>query len=638
MNASPESTEPVDPTEPVDNAAAAQAADGATPSVDASVDQPVAATAAPAAAAPVEPGIADASQPHASTSPASAVDSLAADGPEASAAASSAGYAAPSNGAIRGSDAATEQFTQPNPYGAQSSHYLASQDQTPTAQTPTAQTPTAQTPTAQTPTAQVPGAQGQYPYYPYGQYQGGQYQGPQYPQGYLAQQGAQYPTGQYPGQYPGQPGAYGTQPPTPGTPGAHPNFHHNGFPPPPAAKHKGTGWIIAAASTAAALMVIAGVGGVAAFATHAFANNTSQQTTQSDPSQGNSFGRGNGGGNGSLTDPNSQGQGQSQSGSGTANTRAATDAESVGVVEINTDLAYQGAAAAGTGMILTSDGRILTNNHVVAGATSITVTVVSTGKQYTAKVVGTDATDDVAVIQLDGASGLTPITVDQDGVNVGDAVTGVGNAGGKGGTPTAAEGKITALDQNITVQDDQTGQGKSLSGLIETDADIQAGDSGGPLYDAQGEVVGIDTAASSGSTDIDGFAIPIDHALDIVKQIESGVETDTIKIGYPAFIGIGLAADGQSGAVGGGVNGSTGGQTTVGAGVASVIPNTPAAGLGLVAGDVITSLNGVAIDSAATLTTTMQSLEPGQTVSITWTDTAGTSHTASITLIEGPAS
>lgn len=392
---------------------------------------------------------------------------------------------------------------------------------------------------------------------------------------------------------------------------------------------RGMGWIIAAASTAAAVGVIAGIGGIAALASQTAQIAAAQhETSQIAPSQngngGQSFGNGNGGSGGSGSDPY-----MTQPQTATPNTRSATAAESVGVVDINTDLAYQGAAAAGTGMILTADGQILTNNHVIAGATSITVTVVSTGQQYTAKVVGTDATADVAVLQLDNASGLTPITIDSDGgVAVGDAVTGVGNAGGKGGTPTAAEGSVTALDQSITVQDEQTGQGKNLTGLIQTDADIQAGDSGGPLYDAEGEVVGIDTAASSGGTDIDGFAIPIDDALSIVKQIESGVETDTVSIGYPAFIGIGLAADGAAGA---------NGQTVVGATVSGVIANTPAASTGLAAGDVITALNGVAIDSGSTLTATMKGLQPGQTVSITWTDTAGTSHTADITLIEGPA-
>ncbi|HXH34098.1 MAG TPA: trypsin-like peptidase domain-containing protein [Plantibacter sp.] len=382
-------------------------------------------------------------------------------------------------------------------------------------------------------------------------------------------------------------------------------------------KRQPIGWIIAAATAATVLGLVSGGLGIASLAAGAFQNvAASSQTTEIEPDQGGQ----------SFRAPGNQPAPQQQTtpDAAVADTRDATAAESVGVVDIDTELAYQGAAAAGTGMVLTSDGQVLTNNHVVAGATSITVTVVSTGQQYTARVIGTDAADDVALLQLDGASGLDTVTIDDDGVAVGDAVTGVGNAGGTGGTPSAAEGTVTALDQDITVQDETTGEGKQLTGLLQTDADIQSGDSGGPLYDAEGEVVGIDTAASSGGTDIDGFAIPIDDALTIVDQIRTGVETETVSIGYPAFIGIGLAS--SAGAS----------QTVAGAVVGSVIENTPAASIGLAAGDIITGLNGVAIDSAQTLTATMATLEPGQTVTLTWTTAAGTSQSADVTLIEGP--
>lgn len=390
--------------------------------------------------------------------------------------------------------------------------------------------------------------------------------------------------------------------------------------PPTAAKQQPIGWIIAAATAATVVSLVTGGLGIASLAAGAFHSvAASAQVAETLPDESGQSFRAPGG----LTPP----QQQMTPDAATADTRSATAAESVGVVDIETELGYQGGAAAGTGMVLTADGQILTNNHVVAGATSIVVTVVSTGQQYTARVIGTDATDDVALLQLDGASGLDTVTIDDDsGAAVGDTVTGVGNAGGTGGTPSAADGSVTALDQDITVQDETTGAGKQLTGLIQTDADIQAGDSGGPLYDAEGEVVGIDTAASSGGTDIDGFAIPIDDALSIVGQIRSGVETQTVSIGYPAFIGIGLssAADGAA-------------QTGAGAVVGSVIENTPAASVGLAAGDVITGLNGTPIDSAQTLTATMASLEPGQTVTITWTTTpAGASQTADITLIEGP--
>ena len=413
--------------------------------------------------------------------------------------------------------------------------------------------------------------------------------------------------GRHPSTRPGawQPQPYGQQtiPQPPSTTGTPP-------------KKQPIGWIIAAATAATVVSLVTGGLGLASLAAGAFQSVSAfSPVTETVPDEGGQSFRAPGG------QPGPQ---QATPDAATANTRSATAAESVGVVDIDTELAYQGAAAAGTGMILTADGQILTNNHVVAGATSIVVTVVATGEQYDARVVGTDATNDVALLQLDGASGLDTVTIDDDGgAAVGDAVTGVGNAGGTGGTPSAADGSVTALEQDITVQDETTGAGKQLTGLIQTDADIQSGDSGGPLYDSEGEVVGVDTAASSGGTDIDGFAIPIDDALSIVDQIRTGVETDTVSIGYPAFIGIGLAASGAA-------------QTVPGAVVGSVIENTPAASIGLAAGDVITGINGAAIDSAQTLTATMATLEPGQTVSVTWTTASGTSQTADVTLIEGP--
>jgi S1-C subfamily serine protease len=206
----------------------------------------------------------------------------------------------------------------------------------------------------------------------------------------------------------------------------------------------------------------------------------------------------------------------------TTGTAAATDAQQVGVVDIYT-VSSDGSEAAGTGMVLSSDGEILTNNHVVDGATQIQVVVASTGKGYDATVVGTDAGDDVAVLQLDDAGGLATVDLDTSGdLSVGDTVTGVGNAGGAGGDPSAATGKVIALHRNITVHDESGSGTEHLHGLIEVDADIIAGDSGGPLLDDDNEVVGMDTAASSGRADVTGFAIPIARAVTIADDIEAG--------------------------------------------------------------------------------------------------------------------
>jgi S1-C subfamily serine protease len=214
-------------------------------------------------------------------------------------------------------------------------------------------------------------------------------------------------------------------------------------------------------------------------------------------------------------------------GTTSVNATAATAAQKVGVVTIMTTLNYEAdARAAGTGIILTSNGEILTNNHVVQGSTAIRVTVESTETTYTAKVVGTDAVDDIAVLQLVDSSGadvtgLTKAKIDTGTLSTGDAVTSIGNAEGTGNL-VAATGTVTALDQSITVANDMTGADEKLSGLIETDADVVSGDSGGPLVDAKGEVAGVVTAASSGSRAITGYANPIDTALSNAKKIVKG--------------------------------------------------------------------------------------------------------------------
>ena len=219
--------------------------------------------------------------------------------------------------------------------------------------------------------------------------------------------------------------------------------------------------------------------------------------------------------------PSSPGSGYAQA--ETAVSSPATAAQSRGVVLINTELPYQNASGAGTGMVLTAAGQVLTSYHVVEGASMIKVTVAETGRTYQATVVGHDQTHDVALLQLKGASGLTAVKIDDDKTSIGDKVTAVGNAGGTG-TLAAAKGKIVSLDASITTASEGPVASETLSAMIETTADVVSGDSGGPLYDADGEVTGIDTAASSGS-EINGFAIPIHRALSIVQQIQSGNET-----------------------------------------------------------------------------------------------------------------
>ncbi|MFI2752889.1 S1C family serine protease [Cellulomonas sp. P22] len=332
--------------------------------------------------------------------------------------------------------------------------------------------------------------------------------------------------------------------------------------------------------------------------------------------------------------------GGSGSSSATLEATTASAEQQAGLVIIETTLGYQEAAAAGTGIVLTSDGVVLTNNHVVSGSTEVQVTLGENGETYPARVVGTDATHDVAVLQLDDASGLTTAAIDQDGsLAIGDAVTAVGNAEG-GGELLAAPGVVSALEETITTQDEGTTAGRTLDGLIEIDADVVAGDSGGAVYDADGEVVGMTTAASSGAAAITGYAIPVADALDIAAQILAGDESGTVSIGYPAFLGVQLGTSSSTMQVLPGGPGASPqrGTTPAGATIAGVIDGTPAAGTGLAAGDTITAVDGTAVGSSDALSQTLSGYDPGDTVTLTWTSAAdGTTQTADVTLAEGPA-
>lgn len=335
-------------------------------------------------------------------------------------------------------------------------------------------------------------------------------------------------------------------------------------------------------------------------------------------------------------------------GSSTTTVADATEAtadESTGVVLIDTVLGYSSAAAAGTGMVLTSDGLVLTNNHVVESSTEITVTIASTGASYTATVVGTDAEDDVALLQLEGASGLATVTLDDDEAEaVGDEVTAVGNAEG-GGILMAADGEITALDASVTTAAEGAVDSETLEGTIEIAADVVSGDSGGAVLDAEGEVIGMTTAASSrGGV---GYAIDIDDALAIVDQILAGDESDGVALGYPAFLGVGIAqtasmtqvaVPGSRTRQGGG--GSTWSETSTtaedGVTISGVYEGTPAQQAGLAGGDTITAINGAAVTDADSLSAILEGYDPGDSVTVTWTDTSGATQSATVTLIAGP--
>ena len=189
--------------------------------------------------------------------------------------------------------------------------------------------------------------------------------------------------------------------------------------------------------------------------------------------------------------------------------------------------------------MLSKDGLILTNNHVIADSTKIAVTVATTGKTYEASVVGSDSAHDVAVLRLKDATDLTPAAVDDETVQVGDDITAVGNSEG-GGQLQAADGTVTDLGASVTTTAQGTEDSETLDGMIQVQADIVSGDSGGALLDDEGEVVGMNTAASSGTPVVTGYAIPIDSALTTAESIIAGQQTSTNTLGYPAFLGIGV--------------------------------------------------------------------------------------------------
>jgi S1-C subfamily serine protease len=313
----------------------------------------------------------------------------------------------------------------------------------------------------------------------------------------------------------------------------------------------------------------------------------------------------------------------------------------VGIVNVTTFGKQIGAPTtqltpmgAGTGMVLTSDGEVLTNNHVVKGAWKIQVRVPGSSS-YTATVVGVDPAHDVALIQLQDASGLSTISPgDSSSVTVGENVAGIGNALGRGGSPTVANGAVTGLNRSITANDPD-GTSERLTGMIQTNAHIQPGDSGGGLVDPDGQVIGMitagsDTQTTSASQASVGFAIPISTALEIVDQIHAG-GGGSVLMGERGYLGVGvrgLDSDPNTAAQLGVQSGAL---------VVGVEPNGPAAGAGMTTPAVITGVDGKQVTSPNTLGPLLHAHVPGESAQITWVDNTGTTHTATVQLISGPA-
>ncbi|MGN6251587.1 MAG: S1C family serine protease [Marmoricola sp.] len=377
--------------------------------------------------------------------------------------------------------------------------------------------------------------------------------------------------------------------------------------------------------------VLAGTGGVAIG--HAWGEQPGAQAPSATSSQGYGLWQGGsvpggpsagGSSQGHVPDPwsgwgfgGAPGTGGGSAGAtGSTTTRAATALEVDGLVRISTRNVYDGTAAAGTGMVLTSDGEVLTNHHVVQGATTITATVLATGQRYTATVVGTDATADVAVLRLQDAHDLDTVSTATTPAALDDTVTAVGDAGGSSASFTAAPGTVSALEQSITTQAEGAVPAEHLTGLMELTSDVAAGDSGGPTYDAAGDVVGMTTAASAGGPTIDGYAVPIARALDVAGDLAAHRAGADYAYGRAAFLGVALAA----------------GRGTV---VQQVYDATPAATAGLTAGDRITAVDGRGVRTLAGLRRAVASHQPGESVRVTWVR-AGSTRTADLTLATGP--
>ena len=300
-----------------------------------------------------------------------------------------------------------------------------------------------------------------------------------------------------------------------------------------------------------------------------------------------------------------------------------------GLVDINTTLSYQGAIGAGTGIVLDPDGLVLTNNHVIEGATGITATSLANSQTYPVDVIGFDRDNDIALVRMRGATALpTAMIGTSSSVAVGDPIAAIGNANGANGVPSYAPGNVTQLGASVRASDESGGGTREVYDLIRVAADIRPGDSGGPLVNSSGQVVGVTVAATltyrmGGVTGGEGFAIPIDRAMGIINQIRSGAASSSIHLGDNAFIGVAIA-DPQFGRGPGGAM------------VRQVIPDTPARGIGLSSGDLITGIDTTPITSAADLSTAMDQRRPGDTIVLSWIDRAGVSHSAPLVLAKGP--
>jgi S1-C subfamily serine protease len=420
-------------------------------------------------------------------------------------------------------------------------------------------------------------------------------------------------------------------------------------------------------------IIVAVVAAAAGAGTTAYFVGSAPASISSSPQQNG----GNGGSNGNFPQfpgfPSGSGNGNGNSGASSgissATEQSVIDAVRPGLVDISSNLQYQGSQAAATGMVISSDGLVLTNNHVITDTTQL-YAITQNGVRYSARWLGYDATDDIAVIQLVNAHNLKTVPLgDSSAVKVGTQVVALGNANGAGGI-TPAPGRITGLGKTITASDSGEGTKETLHNMLQTNAGIVQGDSGGALASATGHVIGMNTAAATGNFDSPdvGFAIPINRALTIAEKIIHGQGSGTIQIGSTGFMGV-LVPAGQASQVSDPkqqrnrqlqqdesdsglplppsssaclANDLTAGVPAKvapvrnGALIIGQLCNTPAAKVGIIPGDVITAVGKDMVTSPAALTKVMLGFKPGDSVQVTWVDVQGVTHHSTIALIEAP--
>jgi len=334
------------------------------------------------------------------------------------------------------------------------------------------------------------------------------------------------------------------------------------------------------------------------------------------------------------------------------------------VVDVTAALRYDDETASGTGFVIDPRAAlVLTNNHVIRDATSVTVTIPGTGRVFPARIVGADVPGDVAVLKIEPEPGLAAAPLgDSADVSVGTTVIAIGNQAGADAAPVLAPGVITGTGRTIEAADGSSGFNEVLHGMLATSAKIEPGDSGGPLADSAGVVIGMDTAAGTDGA-APGYAIPINTALAAARQIAAGRPGPGIVLGTGGFLGV-IAANTTATSpqrqaarakslqtTSPGAQPQAACQATMtaapvpavvaparsGALVEAVLCGSAAATAGIAPGDVITSANGRPVSSPDALTAIVSDCRPGSMMAVTWTSTAGGRKTAQVRLGAAPA-